>query len=274
MAQEKTVDLREQEEIWENANPESPLELSVLAGEILLYNGAEIFRVQETMERIAKAYRMDSFHVYVISNGIFACGTENGVVHTAEIRAVSLAPTHLGRIAAVNQLSREIEEGKYTVPHAFQRLEDIKALPFASKWFRLLACAVGSAGFCYLLGGTLWDSFASFFTGLLLYLFLLMKGTQKLSKIMTNILGSGLVTLCSVLLYMLGIGHHIDHMVIGSIIPLVPGVAFTTSIRDFFNGDYVSGAIRLIDALLIAACIALGVGFVLRTASAWFGVVL
>ena len=41
----------------------------------------------------------------------------------------------------------------------------------------------------------------------------------------------------------------------------------TTSIRDFFNGDYISGAIRLIDALLIAACIALGVACVLKLAS-------
>ena len=117
------------------------------------------------------------------------------------------------------------------------------------------------------------DSLAAFLAGALLYAFLLMKGSQKLSKIMTNLLGSALVTLCSVLLYLAGIGHHINFMVIGSILPLVPGVAFTTSIRDFFNGDYVSGAIRLIDALLIAACIAAGVGFVLRAASSWFGVV-
>ena len=32
------------------------LELAVNAGEILLHNGAEIFRVQETMIRIAEAF--------------------------------------------------------------------------------------------------------------------------------------------------------------------------------------------------------------------------
>ena len=39
-------------------NENSPLELAVLAGRILLSNGAEIFRVQETMERIAASYHM------------------------------------------------------------------------------------------------------------------------------------------------------------------------------------------------------------------------
>ena len=58
-----------------------------------------------------------------------------------------------------------------------------------------------------------------------------------------------------------------SHIIIGSIIPLVPGVPLTNSIRDFFNGDYISGTIRLIDTLLIAACIAIGVGGMLMIAN-------
>lgn len=42
----------------------------------------------------------------------------------------------------------------------------------------------------------------------------------------------------------------------------MPGVALTTSIRDFLNGDYLSGTIRMIDAFLIGGCIAIGVGAV------------
>ena len=45
--------------------------------------------------------------------------------------------------------------------------------------------------------------------------------------------------------------------------PLVPGIALTTSIRDLFNGDYLSGAIHMIDAVLTAFCIAVGVGTVI-----------
>ena len=53
-----------------------------------------------------------------------------------------------------------------------------------------------------------------------------------------------------------------DKIIIGGLIILVPGMPFTTSIRDFFNGDYLSGTIRLIDALLVAVCMAIGVGIV------------
>jgi hypothetical protein len=47
----------------------------------------------------------------------------------------------------------------------------------------------------------------------------------------------------------------------------VPGVALTTSIRDFFHGDYLSGAIRMLDAVLVGGCIAMGVGVVVKVLS-------
>ena len=55
-----------------------------------------------------------------------------------------------------------------------------------------------------------------------------------------------------------------DKVIIGGIIPLVPGVALTTGIRDLFGGDYLSGGIRLMDALLTGMCIAIGVGAMIK----------
>ena len=47
---------------------------------------------------------------------------------------------------------------------------------------------------------------------------------------------------------------------ISGIFPLVPGVPFTNGIRDIADGDYISGAVRLLDAILVFLCIAIGVG--------------
>ena len=49
-------------------------------------------------------------------------------------------------------------------------------------------------------------------------------------------------------------------MIIGAIIPLIPGVSFTNGIRDIADGDYISGVVRLLDTLLVFLCIAVGVG--------------
>ena len=81
---------------------------------------------------------------------------------------------------------------------------------------------------------------------------------------MQTIFGSALVTFAGMVLAALFAGLNMDSMTIGGLVILVPGVPLTTSIRDFFNGDYLSGTIRLIDALLVAVCMAIGVGIVYR----------
>ena len=47
------------------------LDVASLAGDILLASGAEIFRVEETIDRIARAYGVDSSDAFVLSSGIF-----------------------------------------------------------------------------------------------------------------------------------------------------------------------------------------------------------
>lgn len=51
-----------------------------------------------------------------------------------------------------------------------------------------------------------------------------------------------------------------DIVIISSIMPLVPGVAITHAIRDTLQGDYLSGAARILEAFMTATAIALGVG--------------
>ena len=244
-------------------NP-SALELSFQMGEVLLKNGAEISRVQETMGRVARAYKIEKFDVYVLTNAVFATGIEQGVEHAARLRHIPSSTTHFGRLTAVNQLSREIVEGRHTVEEAFRILEEIKALPRTSLPLSVLACAVGSACFSYLFGGSWRDALTAFLCGTVLELYLDQIGRRSFSKFLTNLSASALVTFCGALFFLTGIGENMDKIIIGSIIRLVPGVALTTSIRDFFNGDYLSGAIRMLDAVLVGGCIAIGVGLVVR----------
>lgn len=49
-------------------------------------------------------------------------------------------------------------------------------------------------------------------------------------------------------------------VITGAIMPLVPGVTFTTSIRDILNGDYASGTNRMMEALVVALSVAVGIG--------------
>lgn len=238
------------------------MEAAMEAGHILLENGAEIFRVEETINRICKHYGVTSGNAFVLSNGIFATSGSIGEETFAKVQHIPVSGSHLNRVAAVNQLSREIEENRYTIKEVKERLAQIRTMPGKSRHMLILSSGVGSGAFCYLYGGSLIDCLAAFLTGLIVYLFVLFVSTPYLSKMVSGIAGGAVATLSCMMLYHLGVGQHLNQMIIGSIIPLVPGVAFTNAIRDIADENYIAGSVRMLDAMLVFFGIAMGVGFV------------
>ena len=171
------------------------LEAAMEAGHILLENGAEIFRVEETIDRICRHYGVDFADAFVLSNGILMTAGNVREQYFAKVQHIPVSSAHLNRVAAVNQLSREIEAGTYTIGQVRQALKEIQQMPGKSKTMQILASGIGSGCFCYLFGGNLIDSAAAFLSGLLLYVFVLYISVPKLSKIVGNIAGGALVTL-------------------------------------------------------------------------------
>lgn len=239
---------------------EEVLDLALMAGHILLENGAEIYRVEETIDRICGYYGVNLENAFVLSNGIFLTAGSARESFFAKVQHIPVSGTHLNKVAAVNQLSREIVEGRHTIQDAYRILEEIRTMPGKKRWMQTLASGVGSAAFCIFFGGTFGDSLAAFAAGICLYLYVLWLSVPHLSKIVGNIGGGALVTVVCCLLYLMGVGENLNFMMIGTIMPLVPGVAFTNSIRDVADGDYISGSVRMLDALLVFFCIAIGVG--------------
>ena len=244
------------------------LELSFQMGETLLKNGAEISRVQETMERVASAYQVETFHVYVLTNAIFAEGVEGGSQHSVELRHIPGTTTHLGadlrRQPAVPGDRPGAAHGGGGLPDPGKDSKDA-LLPPASghrrlrRGQRLLQLPVWgrrlrrphrpvlrrAARSCSSTGRA--------------------SGTCLSSSPTSP--PAPLVTLCGAVFLLLGVGHHMDKIIIGSIIRLVPGVALTTSIRDFFHGDYLSGAIRMLGRLFGGGLHRRGRGRVVRCLS-------
>ena len=235
------------------------MELALQAGHILLENGAEIFRVEETIDRICRHYGLESGSTFVLSNGIFITAGNERENFFAKVQHIPVSGTHLDRVTAVNQLSREIEQGAYTLQEAERELTRIKNMPGKRKIVQILASGLGSASFCCLFGGGFAESLASFAAGIVLYVWVLYVSIH-LSRIVGNIIGSMLVTLFCEAVCRAGIGTHLNYMIIGSIMPLIPGVAFTNAIREMADGDYISGTVRMMDALVAFISIAVGVG--------------
>lgn len=238
------------------------LQLIVTIGETLLQSGGEIFRVQQTMELIAAAYQLDSFHAYVLTNCIMVSASEG-----SEVRYVQRSGMHMGKIIAVNNLSRRITKETIAPQQAQEELQKIVKIPPMDTPLRILACAIGAGCFAWLLGGEIIDALAAFVIGALLQPLRMQLEKTNNNIFIVNMLCAIWVAVCSVaaikLLQLGGFTGNLDMVIIGGIIPLVPGIALTNAVRDVVNSDYLSGTIRAVEALLIAAAIAAGVGIVL-----------
>ena len=246
------------------------LDAAFLAGNILLESGAEIFRVEETIDRIARAYGIENYHSFVLTSGIFATYSAPAGEVFAKVTNIPISSARPNKVAAVTQLSREIERYHYSIEQVRQRLEEIRQMSGKKSVTQIVASGVGAGCFCYLFGGTLGDAATAFLTGAILYCYVLFVSCRQ-SKIIANMSGAALVTVMSILMFHLFPQLHLSLVVIGSIMPMLPGVAFTNGIRDIADGDYLSGTVRLLDALLVAVCIAAGVGAVVLAYHNWLG---
>lgn len=235
------------------------LTFAVEMGMTMLENGAEIYRIEETITRILKFYNVEHINVYVLSNGIFASANEDMDDSCSIVRHIPKNSVNLFRISALNQLSREICSGQLEFEEGWKKLKEIRKEEIYPVWVLILACGIGCGCFGYLFGGSIFDGIVSAFLGALEEFLLLAMAKARFSRSIAQIFCSFIITMLSFVPTLTNISFHQDKMIIGAIMVLVPGIMFTTAIRDIYNGDYLSGAIHLLDALLTALCIAAGV---------------
>ena len=249
------------------------LEVASIAGHILLENGAEISRVEDIMTRISTYYGVDKGNFFVLSNGIFTTGSNGGKVEKAggqastyaNVEFIPIRPIQLQKVVQVNQLSYDISAGKCSLEEARARLEAIRKAPAKPMWEQTLGSSLGAAGFCAVFGGGWMDCAAAFVVGLLLYVFVLLVSGRYMSRIVGGICNALLATLLCLAFHRIGFGNSLANVIIGAVMPLIPGVPFVNGVRELANADYLAGLTRLTDALLGFFCIAIGVsvGFML-----------
>lgn len=239
------------------------LHLAMDVGMELLENGAETYRVEETMRRLALAYGVAEAGVFVVPTGIIASLTAPSGVSVARTRRIFSRRVDLDRIDRLNALCRSVCETPVPLEELAERLRTIQA----SKRYTAAVRAAGGAligfGCTLFFGGVLQDALCGTVIGGAVQVVAGFLDRLRLNGIFVNIVGGGLIMLLALLSVQLGWGVNVDKMVIGSLMGLVPGVSLTNSMRDLISGDYMAGQARLAEAILTATAIALGAGAVL-----------
>lgn len=245
-----------------STNTELLLETCLLAGKIMMESDAEMYRVEDTMSRIALATENHQLVCYVTQTGLFV-----GFDGISNIRMVQIIhrSINLEKVSKVNNLSRDYVAGCFTLEELLEKLKTIQyEKKFFPLWMRILSAAVISGTIMILFGGV-WKDFllTSIIGGLGYALFYFSLKVLQI-KFLSEFLASFFIGCAAIFIVHLGLGQNQDMIIIGCVMPLVPGVQITNSLRDLLAGHYLSGISRGTEATMTASMIGFAIAFVLQ----------
>jgi uncharacterized membrane protein YjjP (DUF1212 family) len=235
----------------------------LLAGKIMLQSGAETYRVEDTMSRMASAFGIDQTHSYVTPTGIIFSVEGVGQERTKLVR-ISERTTDLRKVAMVNSVSRRISSGEIGLEEACRLLGELEEANLTYSFMvQIFAAAIASGCFTIMFLGSWLDFLPSMAAGGIGFFLVVYFHRIVPVKFFAEFLSSFMIGMISFFFVKLGLGQELDKIIIGSVMPLVPGLLITNAVRDLMAGHLVSGLSKGAEALLTAFAIGSGIAAIL-----------
>ena len=238
------------------------LETVLYAGNLLLSSGAEIYRAEETMHRIADAMHIKDMDAYVTNRGIFASGNVPGKGIESRIMSVPDKELNIDKIEAVNELSREVCSNRMDLLYLKTSLQNIANMGEQNVAEKILSYFLGAGCFSYAIGTSFRDSLCAAIIGSFVGFYMICSKYRIKSRVLITIIASVLTAVLSHFCVAIGLGSKLSFIIIGAMMDLVPGVAFVNSVREFSQNNFATGQTLLTSALLTCVSMASGVALV------------
>lgn len=240
------------------------IDTCLLAGRIMIESGSEMYRVEDTITRIARNAGVDNSVVYTTPTGLFFSIKGAAV---SELRQITQRTINLEKVQQVNTVSRQFAERKIDLRKLHDSLEKIdQNTPFFPLWLQLLAAMVVSSTMMILFSGVYdWADFIiSGAIGGIGFLANYYINIWTRVKFLSELVSAFLVGFIAYLAVQMHLGQDMNNVLIGAIMPLVPGVPLTNALRDMFAGHLLTGTTRALEAAITACAIGTGIGLAFR----------
>ncbi len=231
----------------------------IMLGERMLVSGAEVHRVEESVQRLCRAYGAVRADVYTTtSNMIITVETEDGryLTQTCRIRNTG---TDITKLHELNDLFRRAAADPPEEAELLREMEQIAAIKSYPRWLKILSYAAIAGSFTVFFGGHSWpELLISLLLGGVVGCIAQLTERLALNKALDRFICSFVACLLTFAALRLGLAESGDKIIIGNIMSLIPGIGLTNALRDLFTGDVITGILRSIEAILLAFAIAAG----------------
>lgn len=239
------------------------LNTCVLAGRIMIESGSEMSRVNDTIMRIAQNAGLKDAQVYATLTGIIMSGGVKEV--GAEVGSIDKRAFDMEKVAKVNELSREYAAKKIDIYQFRDDLSHINDLVATFPlWLQTVGAGLVSGTLVVVFQNNLPDFWVTFIVGMFGWLVYYFLNIYIQIRFLSEFLAAVVVGALALIAVKNGIGVKADDIIIGGMMPLVPGIPLTNAVRDALSGNLISGPARGIEALISACALGFGVAIALH----------
>ena len=238
-------------------------------GKEMLACGANLERVNITIELICKTYRLTEVSINAMSNIVTVCAkTPEGEDRISQV-SVPPAHIHLTKLRRLNNLSYRVREEKPDI-HELNALlveaMDAKTYPMPVVLFGYL---VAMASLCRIFNGTWQDVLVALCNTVLLFFLSLLWAKAHLNRMITNTAAMFLCGSTAFVFLRLGFVQNFYSIVITNAFFLIPGIPMVNGMRNILCGNEMNGILELIKVVLEVITIVSGLWLSFFAFGAW-----
>lgn len=243
-----------------SADQNKIIETCLLAGRIMVEGGSEIYRVEDTMRRIVYKATDEGSQIFATITGVLV--TMDSDDHT-RFSQITRRGIDMEKISRVNELSRKFTDGSIDLDELQHRLRKLdRELPNFPLGLRVVGAGLEGMFLMIIFTQThdWFDMPLTLFASAMGYLVAELLGSISRIRFVQEFLGSITLGLIGIIGVRLGLGQDVNNVIIGAVMPLVPGVPITNALRDLIEGNLLAGIERGSEAALTVFAIACAIG--------------
>ncbi len=237
------------------------LDFAATLGQRMLGCGANLERVNDTMNRICLSYRLTDISIFSLSSTIIL--SAQTADNQSATRHVMVPPANndMKRISRFNQLSRQVcsETPPPAALDAMLKQADSEVKDYATVTI-ILGYLIAMSSICMLNGGSLRDVIAADLTTVALFWIIRLLDKPGLNRIVTDALCMWIVGSLDILLVRIGLGQHLATIIITNSMMMIPGIPLVNAVRNILCGNEMNGILEILKIVLDATAIVLGLG--------------
>ena len=251
----------------ENLNIEELLSVVRIISQIMLESGAEAYRIEGTCDYICRSFGITEVDSIATPTGIYITISPPNKENRTVISRIKNRVIDLSKLNDVNSISRQLTKKEISLDDAYERLNALKNTENIHKRpFYIFYEGIAAAFFTLLFRGGAIEFILSFISGMIVQFV-----TSKIKKydshqFFIGFFGAAIISSVAIsVTHILKMGDY-NKIIVGGIMPLLPGLSMTNAIRETMRGDLISGLARGAEAILIATSLAAGAGVVISIA--------